>query len=407
LKRRDFIKNISFAAAFGLLKYKRHTYKKGDSNLKLTDKDVNPISKETYLKRISEASKLMKKKNINLLIITPSISFYYYLGFNTWRSERLSALLIPVKGEPAFLCPKFEESRFKKQLIIKDTLTWEEEENPYTKIKDFLSSLNLLKGKIALEETTRFFVYKNLTMEIPEVEVVNGFDIVNCMRMTKSEKELSLMQKAVDVTVESIYSVYDYFKEGITEKEVSLILSDEMSKRGYRGGGMVQFAQTSAIPHAPAGDRKLKYGNAVLIDAGTSVHGYRSDITRTAVFGKASKKMKKVYKTVYNAQSAAFELGKEGVTCENMDRAARKVIEKEGFGQYFTHRLGHGIGLNGHEYPYLIGGNKYKLIENITVTLEPGIYILDEFGIRIEDDAVIKKNRCVSLSKRQDKLIEI
>ncbi|HTP80377.1 MAG TPA: M24 family metallopeptidase, partial [Bacteroidota bacterium] len=218
-------------------------------------------------------------------------------------------------------------------------------------------------------------------------------------------EELDATRKAIDITLASIAATHAQLKEGLSEAEVAEILSSEMRKRGSRGDGLVQFGPDSALPHGGPGDHQLKAPCVVLIDAGCRVDGYISDISRTIYWGgESSAKFKQVFNVVLDAQQTAASIARSGVVCEEMDRAARNVIRKAGFGNYFTHRLGHGIGLDGHEYPYLVEGNGYKMKENQTFTIEPGIYLPGEFGVRIEDDFVITGNGVSQLSPRVDPL---
>jgi Xaa-Pro dipeptidase len=206
------------------------------------------------------------------------------------------------------------------------------------------------------------------------------------LRMVKSEEEQSLIREAARRTNLAIEATHKRLSRGMTESEVSNLLEQELQKLGVRGGGLVQFGPSSALPHGGPGDRKLAAGDVVLIDAGCKIHGYTSDVTRTVSFGPPSDELRKVYGVVDRAQIAGIEALRAGVAGEAVDRAARKAIEDGGYGAFFTHRLGHGLGMDGHEPPYLVAGNTTPIAVGNTVTIEPGIYMPGKFGVRIEDD---------------------
>jgi Xaa-Pro dipeptidase len=196
-------------------------------------------------------------------------------------------------------------------------------------------------------------------------------------------------------------------RAGMSESEVARILEEEFANQGTRGGGLVQFGPSAAFPHGAPAERRLAKGDAVLIDCGCKVRGYSSDITRTVSFGPPSDEFRKVYAIVDRAQLAGIEALKAGVAAEDVDRAARKVIEDAGYGKYFTHRLGHGLGMDGHEQPYLVRGNKKPLASGNVETVEPGIYIPERFGVRIEDDYAVQATGPRSLSVRPGEMVTL
>lgn len=222
----------------------------------------------------------------------------------------------------------------------------------------------------------------------------------DAFRMIKSPEEQAFVREAARRTNLAIDATHRRMRAGMTERDVGRILEEEFSRVGAHGGGLVQFGPDAAFPHGSPADRRLVKGDVVLIDSGCNVHGYHSDITRTVSFGPPSDEVRKVYQTVERAQLAGIEALKPGATGEEVDRAARKVIEDAGFGQYFTHRLGHGLGMDGHEPPYLVRGNKTPIVAGNVFTVEPGIYIPGKFGVRIEDDYAVGASGPVSLSVR-------
>jgi Xaa-Pro dipeptidase len=363
------------------------------------------IPKPTLLQRIERAQKLMAENNFNLLIATPGTTFTYFVGYNPGRSERLIALLIPREGKPAIVSPSFERERIVRRSVISEIATWEEHENPYKLCGTVASSMKANNGKVGVEPTTNYQDFLRLQAALPAAKVVDGSPVFDELRMTKTAEELDAIQKAIDITVASIGATHEQLKEGMTEVEVSRILSGEMSKRGSQGGGLVQFGPNSALPHGGPGGAKLSKGTVVLIDAGCRIDGYTSDVTRTIFWGaEMPAKYREVFNTVFDAQQAAASIAKAGVECQELDRAARRVIEKAGYGKYFTHRVGHGMGMDGHEHPYMVEGNSLKLKLGYVFTIEPGIYIPDEFGVRIEDDFVLTDGGAKQMAQRVSKV---
>jgi Xaa-Pro dipeptidase len=223
--------------------------------------------------------------------------------------------------------------------------------------------------------------------------------------MVKTGEEQGFIREAARRTNLAIDATHKRLRKGTTESEVSRILDQEFARLGVRGGGLVQFGPSAALPHGGPGHRRLARGDVVLIDCGCKVRGYSSDVTRTVAFGPPSDEVRKVYEAVDRAQLAGIEALKAGVTGEEVDRAARRVIEAAGYGSYFTHRLGHGLGMDGHEHPYLVRGNTKPLAAGNTVTVEPGIYIPEKFGVRIEDDYAVEASTPTSLSVRPSELV--
>jgi Xaa-Pro dipeptidase len=226
--------------------------------------------------------------------------------------------------------------------------------------------------------------------------------------MIKSPEEQAFLREAGRRTVLAIEATHKRIRAGMSESDVARILEEEFAAQGVHGGGLVQFGPSSAFPHGAPAERRLAKGDAVLIDCGCRVRGYNSDITRTVSFGPASDEFRKVYATVDHAQLTGIEALKAGATGEDVDRAARKVIEDAGYGAFFTHRLGHGLGMDGHEPPYLVRGNRKPLAAGNVQTVEPGIYLPGKFGVRIEDDYAVRTGAGPgSLSTRPGDMVEL
>jgi Xaa-Pro dipeptidase len=361
---------------------------------KLRDR-IKPITKEEYAERQDRARKLMVENNIDAIFMEGGTSLDYFSGSHWGRSERLFGMLLPKKGTPIFISPKFEESRAKEQTGNAKLYCWEENESPFELLKKIMEENDLSGGTIGIEETTRYFVTEGFQKAMPSSKIVSATVVTAGCRGIKTEHEIELMQIANDMTMEVYLAAVKQLKVGMGEREFGNIITKLFAEFGVSGGALVLFGEASAHPHGLVKETKLKENDIVLIDGGCEVEGYASDITRTTVFGKPTQKMRDVYDIVAKAQHDSLRAAKPGVSFESIDAVARKVISDAGYGpgfKYFTHRLGHGIGMDGHEWYYVVGGNKRLMEKGNMMSNEPGIYILGEFGIRIEDEMLITEN---------------
>src|SRR5437773_8264650 len=362
----------------------------------------------TFARRIARAQEELKTRKLDLLVVEPSTNFQYFTGYDPGRSERLILLMIPASGAPAIVCPSFEVERIKRNTVISDARGWEEQEDPWLLVAKAAQQMKPhgRTGEVAVEPTTSYQSYVRLTTKVRGWIPRDGSAVTERLRIIKSPEEIALIRQAIAATEASIAATFTQLVVGMTERDVAQLLSREMASRSSPGGGLVQFGPSSALPHGGPSAGQLTRETVVLIDAGSRVEGYTSDITRTIWFGDApSDEFKKVYNIVHDAQTAAIENAKPNLTqCQEVDRAARKVIRDAGYGQYFTHRLGHGMGMDGHEPPYMVEGNTTHLEPGIVFTDEPGIYQLGKFGVRIEDDCMMTANGVEVLSHRPAKL---
>src|SRR6266581_9002018 len=362
---------------------------------------------EVFARRLERARDELKGRGLDLLIATPGTNYEYLAGYNPGRSERLIALLLPVAGPPAIVCPSFEVERMRRHGVITELHGWEEQEDPHALVRDTVHRLSPRSGggTIALESSTAYQTFLRLGRALPGWTFVDAAPVTERLRVIKSPEEVALLRRAIAITQDAMAATFAQLAVGTTEVEVAHALSREMEQRGAPGGGLVQFGPSSALPHGGPAGPKLERETVVLIDCGCRVGGYTSDITRTIWFGdRPSEEFRKVFNVVHDAQTAAMALGRPGTPCEEMDRAARKVITAAGYGPFFTHRLGHGLGMDGHEPEYLVEGNTTRLEPGMVFTIEPGIYQLGTFGVRIEDDCVMTDNGVEVLSPRVAKL---
>ena len=359
---------------------------------------VEPLTREDFIKRQNKSAMLMEEYNVDGLLITGGANLNYFLDMSWWQSERLFGVILNPKGDPIWICPAFELERAKE--LIKfgtDIRVWQEHESPYDLVVDIMNELAGPSRVLGIDPGVRMFVLQGISSAAEGVELqikYAGLITENC-RGIKSEKELAYMDLANRITKIAYMEAFKMLREGMDPGELMELIRQAHSKMGVSGSGYPQFGISSAFPHGTREIITLKKGDIVLVDGGCSVEGYRSDVTRTIVFGEPEDKQKRIFDIVLKAQQEAMKAVRPGVTCESIDAAARKVIDDAGFGpdyKYFVHRLGHGIGLEGHEYPYLVKGNDLKLQPGMTFSNEPGIYINGEFGIRIEDCFVVTED---------------
>lgn len=364
---------------------------------KMTD-GVVPISLAERQARIAKAQHLMEQQKIDAVYIESGTSMYYFTGLRWGGSERMFALVIPQRGELAWVCPKFEEERARELIKIgTDVRTWEEDQSPYKRVVEILKDRGLKNRRVGIEERVRFFLFDGIRQEAAGVEFVSATPITAGCRMFKSPAEIALMQLANDITIAAYKATHATMHAGMTQGEFAGNCSAAFRALGVQGGIFVSFGEYTAFPHGSSTPQILKEGDVVLMDDGCSVEGYQSDITRTFVFGKPTQRQRDVWEIERQAQDAGFAAAKVGAPCEAVDAAARKVLVDAGFGpDYKTpglpHRTGHGIGLDGHEWTYFVRGNKTPIQPGMCFSDEPTIVIYGEFGIRLEDCLYITEN---------------
>ena len=358
-----------------------------------------PPKPDVYRERQAKLRAGAKARGWDALLVTPSTNLAYASGLSMGRSERLTVLIVFSDGPAVLVTPSFEESNVTRDATVDEVKTWKEDEDPIA-----LAAKLVAKKTVGIEGSTAFTTV-SLLAAASDARTEDATAVFDALRAVKSEEELAFIKDAGRRTVAAISATHEKLRDGLSEREVSMILSQEFSRLGVRGDGLVQFGPSAALPHGGPGDRALTKGDAVLIDCGCRVRGYTSDVTRTVGFGPPSDEFRKVYAIVDRAQTAGIEALAAGKTGEEIDRAARKVIEDAGYGAYFTHRLGHGLGMDGHEQPYLVKGNTKPLVAGNVVTVEPGIYLPGKFGVRIEDDYGVKEKGLASLSVRSQQLV--
>jgi Xaa-Pro dipeptidase len=409
--RRHFLQSAGIAAAVAATQTGRALTLQGEAaskplpdpiaKLKSRKAEAKPITADERKQRLERARQLMVDSKLDAIMVMGGTSLIYFTGIRWFMSERTFAFILPAKGDPFYVCPAFEEDRAREQIAgglgsaNAELRLWQEDESPYQLIAEGLKDRGLASARLGAEETVRYVFSEGVAKVAPALQVVSATPVTAGCRMIKSKHELDLMTLANHVTLASYEAAYLATKEGMTQHDFGQMVSEAHERQGFPGGASIQVAENSALPHGSAKPQVIREGTILLMDGGCSVEGYESDISRTVVLGKPTDKMKTVFDIVHRAQSAALAAAKPGAQAQTVDAAARKVISDAGYGpdyKYFTHRLGHGIGMDGHEWPYLVRGNTLALAPNMCFSDEPGIYIRGEFGVRLEDDMHITEN---------------
>jgi Xaa-Pro dipeptidase len=333
----------------------------------------------------------MVSSGIKAIYLEAGTSLFYFTGVRWGNSERMFAAVIPAKGDIIWVCPAFEESRAREQIRFgNDIRPWEEDESPYKRVAEAFQDLGIRDGKIGMEERVRFFLFDGIRKEAPHLDHVSADPVTLECRVIKSPAEIALMQKAADITITAYKVTVAKIEKGMTSNDIRAIASQAHTALGASGSIGAQIAEASANPHGSIKRIEVKEGDIILMDGGCSVDGYRSDISRTIVFGEPTSKQREAWILMKKAQTAAFEKAGLGVPCEDVDAAARQVYVDHGLpGGYklpgCPHRTGHGIGLDGHEWINLVKGNKHPMEVGMCFSNEPMLVIPGEFGIRLED----------------------
>jgi Xaa-Pro dipeptidase len=400
ISRRTFVRSAGAAAAAGLVGPPRLEAQQPAPSetpeairaLTPMTAGIAPITDTERQARIEKARRLMTENGIGAMFIEGGSSLFYYTGVRWGNSERTFGVVIPAKGELAYVTPGFEEQRAREMIkFSNDVRAWQEDESAYKLIAQILRDRGVSTGKLAFDERVRFFIVDGVRKEAPQLELVNATPVTAGCRMFKSPAEIALMQRANDITLTAIRAGFKTMRAGMTQGQLGANVAAAHRALGVSNdGGLVLFAESSSFPHGSLKPRTLREGDVVLIDTGCSVEGYASDITRTSVFGTPSKRVLDVWALEKRAQAAGLAAAKIGATCESVDAAARKVITDAGFGPDYKlpglpHRTGHGIGLDGHEWTNFVRGNTTRLQPGMCFSDEPMIAIPGEFGVRLED----------------------
>ena len=359
------------------------------ASLKSMKDQAKPITTEERRERQEKARRLMADNKLGAILLTEGTSLTYFSGIHWGGGERLFAMVLPAKGNAFYVCPAFEEGRAREQIAKgpgaeqADVRIWQEDESPYQKVAQGFTDRGLSTGTLGMEETVRFVFSQGIGKASPQVKIATATPVTAGCRMIKIDHEVELMRLAAKVTLTAYDAAYRALNPGMTKPQLEEMVETAHTRLGFSGGADVQVGEYSAFPHGSVTPQVIREGAIVLMDGGGNVEGYSSD------------KMKTVFDIVHRAQTSALKTARPGLECQAVDAAARSVITDAGYGpdyKFFTHRVGHGMGMDGHEWPYLVRGNTTPMSANMTFSDEPGIYIRGEFGIRLEDDMHITEN---------------
>lgn len=364
-----------------------------------------PIAVEERRARLARAQQKLAESGLDALVLGPGSSLAYFTGAEWGLSERFLGCVLTRTGDPSWITPAFEEDRAREQIRVgTDVRPWQEDESPYALVAAALRERGAATARVGIEETMPFAFSDGIAAALPAARLASATAVTAACRMVKDAHEVALIRRACALTLHAYRAVFASLREGLTAAQVSGWVAAAHRRLGARGGALVLFGPDAAFPHGTKEPRALRAGDVVLVDGGCGVHGYSSDVTRTGVFGAPpSERQRRVWDLVRRAQQAAFDAARPGAECQSVDAAARRVIEDGGFGpgyRCFTHRLGHGIGLDGHEWPYMVRGSTTRLVPGVTFTNEPGIYLRGEMGIRHEDTVVVTETGCENLVPR-------
>jgi len=369
---------------------------------------ATPITNDERRARLEKARRLMAQHGLGAIMLTQGTSLVYFTNIRWGGGERLFACVVPAKGDPFFVCPAFEEDRAREQIAQgpfgeghADVRTWNEDESPYALVAAGLRDRGVATGVLGIEETTKHVWSDSVAAAAPQLKLASATPVVAGCRMIKSAHEIELMRLAAQVTLKVYEAVYRALTPGMTQNTVAELIGQAYARAGFPGEANVQVGEYTALPHGSIQPQTIREGTIIMIDDGCTVEGYQSDITRTFVLGKPTDKMKRVFDIVKQAQTATLKAARPGVPLEALDAAARKVVVDAGYGpgfKFFSHRVGHGMGMDIHEWPYLVRNNMFgwekalTLQPHMTFSDEPGIYIRGEFGVRLEDDLLVTEN---------------
>jgi Xaa-Pro dipeptidase len=360
---------------------------------------IVPITMDERRGRVEKARRLMAENHLDAICLEGGTSLFYFTGVRWGQSERPFLAVIPAKGELAWVCPGFEEARARE--LIKfgtDVRTWQEDDSPYKLVAQILKDRGVTSGRVGVEEQLRFFIFNGIRKEAPALEYDSADAVTAGCRMIKSPAEIALMQRANDITIAAYKAGFATLREGMTQGDLRTnILSAYRALGAPIAEVSVSFGKYTAFPHGSIMPQQLREGDVIQVDDGCHVDGYQSDITRSIVFGKPTRRQIDVWNLEHRAQAAAFAAAKPGAPCESVDAAARKVITDAGFGPGYKvpglpHRTGHGIGLDIHEWTNFVRGNKTPMRPGMCFSDEPMIAIYGEFGLRLEDCLHITEN---------------
>jgi len=347
---------------------------------------------------------LMKAQDVDYIVLVVGSNLNYFTGLRMQMHERPTLLFIHSGEKDAIFLPKLEwpnASSILKEAF--ESYAYTDEEGPHGKLKSLVEKVGIDGKKIGVEFfTMRVMEFELLRRYAPHASYIDGETLIAEIRMCKDEEEISLMGQATAITEESLKSTLKMIRPGVTEEDVAKELKVSMFSLGSGElwkQPIVTSGPRTSYPHAKTSKRVIEAGDLVMIDTGATYEGYTCDLTRTFGIGQVDEELRKIYQIVKKAVEAVIQIPRAKFTAEELDREARQVITRQGYGEYFIHRTGHGLGLEGHEPPYVVEGNKMEMRLGMTFTVEPGIYLPGRGGVRIEDNVVVTGKGLESITR--------
>ncbi len=355
-----------------------------------------------YASRLEQCQKLMSEKGVDVTFLAPGPNLYYLSGFLEEPGERLLTLIVPQSGDPLFVVPELYEHHVRSFSTVQHIIPWKESQDPRTVLSNVMTQIGLKHRKIGVDGRmwSRFLLM--LQSVVPNAVYEDANHLISNLRITKSQQEIEFLQKAAEIADSTFTEILSECKVGVTESQIAAELVYEMRRRGAEGTAFEPIASSgpnAALPHYRSGERKLQDGDLLVLDYGCTYHGYHSDVTRTIAIGHCDAERRKAYSTVQSAQEEACNRAATGMAAQELDRIARQVIKTAGYGEFFIHRTGHGIGLEVHEEPYIVEGNMARLSEGMAFSVEPGIYLPYKYGVRIEDIVIMESGNARRFNK--------
>ena len=426
ISRRGFVRAsaaAATAAAFGVQTVQgeeQKTLPAAIASLPVLSGQARPFTVAERQGRIERARQLMVSGKIDAIVLANgSSSSVYFADLHLYGEERLWALVIPTRAKPFLVCPAFEEGRARELLDAgplgkeADVIVWQEDESPYGAVRRGLKDRGLSVGTIGFDENMKFVFAEGIRAANPHLRIVSATPVTAGCRMIKDAHEIECLRLASRATLLVYRAVAQSLNAGMTTADVHELIAAAYQRVGFEGEASLNVDQFTALPHGSRKVQTLREGSILMLDDGCVVEGYNSDITRTFVLGKATDKMKSVFDLVKRAQTVALNAARPGVPAADVDADARKVIVDGGYGPgftYFTHRVGHGLGMDGHEWPYFVKNNMFgwdltpHLQAGNVLSDEPGVYIKGEFGVRLEDDLLVTESGAELLTPQSPSL---
>ena len=354
-------------------------------------------------KRLEHLQQILREQGLDAAALIPGPGFQYLTGSVHHVMERPIVLFVPAEGRPAIVIPSLEADFFASKGFDAMHFRWADAEGFDDAFAGALARLELLEGRIAVEgQYMRFFESEAIGRQAPDAQLIDGQELIAGIRLCKEPGEIELQRQAIRISEAALQHTIETLRVGMSERQVANILINQLSELGGHGLSfepLVLGGDNSSRPHGKIRDDvPLQSGDSLIFDFGTNIEGYPADITRTFFIGEASEESRAIYAAVLNANKVGRETARPGMACGELDEIVAQALHDSGYGEYILHRTGHGLGLDVHEAPWITRGNEALLEPGMVFTIEPGLYVPDVLGVRVEDNVVVTEDGIESLS---------